>query len=156
MPNESEENVMSMENQVGRDNEELRERLEARRRGLVKDLQRRIARIRESGPDTTPAKQTEESDADYLDVNLLEVAATTLHRIEVAIERLDAGRYGRCTQCHNMIGEARLRAVPFAVCCQQCATTLEGEIAQRARLSRPRSWTDAAGVHDPPRHHDEA
>ena len=103
----------------------LRGVLEARRRELNDDLHLRIARIRENGFDA----ETELDDGDPydLDVRLLEIAAATLHRVEFAIARLDEGRYGRCTRCGGAIGEKRLTAVPFALCCRPCEMARESE-----------------------------
>lgn len=46
--------------------------------------------------------------------------ADTLVRIDEALGRLDAGLYGTCTECEGAISERRLRALPFAVRCQNC------------------------------------
>jgi DnaK suppressor protein len=44
-----------------------------------------------------------------------------LDQIDAALERLDAGTYGRCETCGGTIGEARLEARPTAVRCITCA-----------------------------------
>jgi RNA polymerase-binding transcription factor DksA len=124
----------------------LRELLEARRRGLAEDVQRRMTRIREGVISATPATEPDPGDTHDLDLSLLEIAVTTLRRVDCAIEHLDAGRYGRCVQCHGPIGDARLRAVPFAVCCQQCENAREQERRTREPMTRQRRWTDAEGV----------
>ncbi len=40
-----------------------------------------------------------------------------------AIERIDAGTYGRCTGCGAMIAPLRLRVLPAAALCVSCAAT---------------------------------
>lgn len=132
---------MTDQQQCG-DHDELRDVLMARRRRLAEDLQRRIARIRESGSEATITRQTDDDTAD-LDLSLLEIAAATLRRIDVAIERLGDGAYGRCARCRGPIGPARLRALPFAVCCQQCEAVNEREKAQPRPALRQRLWSDA-------------
>jgi DnaK suppressor protein len=124
----------------------LRELLECRRKRLAEDIQRRMTRIREGVVNATPAKELDPADADDLDLSLLEIVVTTLRRVDCAIERLDAGRYGRCVQCHGAIDAARLRAVPFAICCQQCENAREQDRRAREPITRQRRWTQADGV----------
>jgi len=49
--------------------------------------------------------------------NTLAVLEQTKH----AITRLDAGLYGVCERCENMIGGKRLAAYPRATLCRSCA-----------------------------------
>ncbi len=44
-----------------------------------------------------------------------------LREIDEAERRLAAGTYGRCTRCHREIPVERLRAVPTARTCVDCA-----------------------------------
>ena len=48
----------------------------------------------------------------------------TVAQINRALERLEEGTYGICENCGQMIGENRLRALPFAGLCIPCK---EGE-----------------------------
>jgi len=43
-----------------------------------------------------------------------------LEPIEEALERLDDGTYGHCTDCGSAIGSARLLALPYARRCLSC------------------------------------
>jgi RNA polymerase-binding protein DksA len=52
-------------------------------------------------------------------------AATELDQVNQALTRLDAGEYGLCTECDEPIGEARLKALPYATLCIQCAEATE-------------------------------
>lgn len=45
----------------------------------------------------------------------------TVNEIDQALERLDAGTYGRCVMCGSDIPEERLRAVPWAALCVPCS-----------------------------------
>jgi DnaK suppressor protein len=126
----------------GADREELRSLLAARRRQLTEDLHLRIERIRENGSHTPLGQEPDDGDPCDLDVRLMEIATATLRRIDVAIERLDEGRYGRCTRCLAPISEARLRAMPFAVCCQRCETAHEREAAARADARKRPLWAE--------------
>lgn len=58
-----------------------------------------------------------EQDVDY---ELLNKYTQTLKNIDEALERLDDGTYGICEECGEQIGEKRLQAVPFALCCVDC------------------------------------
>lgn len=44
-----------------------------------------------------------------------------LVRVNDALARLDAGRYGQCTRCGAAIAPARLEALPQADLCNGCA-----------------------------------
>lgn len=133
----------------GTDREELQTLLVARRRQLAEELQLRIARIREKGSYATVAKESDDGDACDLDVSLMEMTAATLRRIDRAIERLEDGCYGRCTRCRGPIAEARLRAMPFAVCCQQCETARERQAAATRGLVRKKPfWAEGQVVNE--------
>ena len=45
----------------------------------------------------------------------------TVADIDQAIERLDAGSYGRCIVCGTAIPDERLEAVPWAALCVPCS-----------------------------------
>src|SRR5262249_22837604 len=60
----------------------------------------------------------ERGEADALTGQLVE----TLGEIEEALAKLDGGTYGVCESCHQMIGEARLVAMPAARLCITCAS----------------------------------
>jgi DnaK suppressor protein len=45
----------------------------------------------------------------------------TVTEIDQALERLDAGTYGRCVACGVQIPRERLRAVPWAALCVPCS-----------------------------------
>jgi RNA polymerase-binding protein DksA len=52
---------------------------------------------------------------------LLSQARDQLSRVDAAISRLDAGRYGQCETCGQPIGAERLAARPTATRCIDCA-----------------------------------
>src|SRR5688572_33470411 len=97
------------------DREGLRSLLEARRRQLTEDVQLRIARIRDNGFNAAFAQEPDAGDPCDLDVRLLEITMATLRRVDLALDRLDDGRYGRCTRCRATIDAVRLHAMPFAL-----------------------------------------
>lgn len=70
----------------------------------------------------------DDSFADLMvDVTLAEVDrdVSELREIDVALERLSEGTYGRCEMCAEDIGLARLQAQPTAVRCLACQAKFE-------------------------------
>ena len=83
----------------------------------------------------------EHSDADIqgdIELALIQMRAETLNRIDEALVRLDAGKYGSCFECEREISERRLRALPFAVRCQACEERREQEQGRKRQLSQRR------------------
>ena len=48
-----------------------------------------------------------------------------IREIESALERVADGTYGICSRCEEPIGSARLRAMPTAMLCIECAKSVE-------------------------------
>jgi len=47
----------------------------------------------------------------------------TIEEIDAALDRIDAGTYGRCAHCGSAIPVERLEFRPFAASCVSCQTT---------------------------------
>ncbi|MEO8076752.1 MAG: TraR/DksA C4-type zinc finger protein [Acidobacteriota bacterium] len=115
---------------------ELKQMLIDRRREMHGDVQRRIRHGRTDRSQDV-CDDVEHSDAGIqgnIDFALLQMRAETLARIEEALVRLEAGKYGFCFECESHISERRLRALPFAVRCQACEGRREkeqGRLTQR-------------------------
>ncbi len=54
-------------------------------------------------------------------IGLVENADARLREINAALERIDLGTFGNCEECAQEISIDRLRAVPFARRCAECA-----------------------------------
>jgi DnaK suppressor protein len=111
-------------------NDELRRMLSERRRAMHDDVQ---TRIRDGRNDRTKdvRDDLEHSDADSqgdIEFALLQMRADTLARVDEALVRLDAGKYGFCVECDDEISERRLHALPFAVRCQACQERREQDL----------------------------
>ena len=83
------------------------------RQELERHLQERLDILGELAPRALPsvdpvAYQTAVS-------NRLVVA-----QIAAALNRVDAGTYGRCTRCGDQIAPARLEVLPYAAACIEC------------------------------------
>jgi DnaK suppressor protein len=61
-----------------------------------------------------------------LDYTLEENAEHMLSEIDSALQRIDDGSYGRCTNCSREIPSARLEARPWATLCIDCQRSREG------------------------------
>ena len=123
---------------------DLRQVLRERRREVQHEVQ---SRIRDGRTDrsTEVRDDLEHSDADIqgdIALSLLQMRTEALARIDEALVRLDAGKYGSCFDCEEEISERRLRALPFAVRCQACEGRREQEQARARRLAgRPAGFS---------------
>ncbi|HEU4371295.1 MAG TPA: TraR/DksA family transcriptional regulator [Methylomirabilota bacterium] len=54
-----------------------------------------------------------------------ELLVGKVNRIVAALERLDAGEYGRCVECGEAIAPARLQVLPEVLTCVRCQDRLE-------------------------------
>jgi RNA polymerase-binding transcription factor DksA len=61
---------------------------------------------------------TEAVDAD---VQVLQNERSILDDINAALARFDEGNFGECTHCGHTISEERLKAIPYASTCVECA-----------------------------------
>lgn len=72
----------------------------------------------ERTPDESDAAR--DAAARELTVRLSNTDAQTLREVYAAIDRIDAGEYGDCTDCGDPIPLKRLAAVPWAARCVPC------------------------------------
>jgi len=110
-------------------NADLRDMLTERRRAMHDDVQNRIRDGRNERTKDV-RDDLEHSDADIqgeIEFALLQMRAETLARVDEALVRLDAGKYGFCVECEGEIAQRRLHALPFAVRCQACQERREQE-----------------------------
>jgi DnaK suppressor protein len=48
-----------------------------------------------------------------------------IRQIDATLKRIDEGTYGQCDRCEDEIGPERIRALPTAILCIDCATARE-------------------------------
>lgn len=94
-----------------------------------------LANLAEQGDDmrslAKPVESGDEADvaADAIDRTLLTSLGTQeanrLKLIESALERIHNGKYGYCISCGKEIPEPRLRTLPYALMCVNCASAAE-------------------------------
>src|SRR5262245_24342618 len=63
-----------------------------------------------------------------IESQLAEVESRELGKIDLALDRIRKGHYGRCDSCGQPIKVARLQAVPYATQCIRCARSAERRI----------------------------
>ena len=118
----------------------LRQMLSERRSEMQNQVQSRIRDGRADRPSDV-RDDLEVSDDDIqgdLEFALLQMRGENLSRIDQALVRVDAGKYGSCFECEGEISERRLRALPFAVRCQACEEKQENEQGRARRLAQRR------------------
>lgn len=100
---------------------QLREALESKK----VELNERIATIKKdiaSGLDSDSEEQaTQLENQEVLD-SLANEATSEVAQINKALQRMDQGEYGVCTECGEEIDDRRLEARPFALRCIDCAS----------------------------------
>lgn len=77
---------------------------------------------------------------------LLENEQYLQNEINAALERIEKGTFGACTNCGRAIGHARLVAIPYARFCMNCAATLHAGRSVNLNDGRPASWESGVGL----------
>jgi len=99
--------------------ERYKQRLLDKERELLSDIARLEGEARGSGEaevgDNTDAATSSEGTSESLEEGTL--ASRTLTEVRDALQRIEAGTYGKCTACGRPIEAARLEAVPWARYC---------------------------------------
>ncbi|HKB05026.1 MAG TPA: TraR/DksA C4-type zinc finger protein [Gemmataceae bacterium] len=105
-------------------------------RKALSDLEARLDRtlahdqrelMRADDPDVPggplPATADAETDAQQeVELGLIANESNELAEVRAALERIDAGTFGRCENCGKAITRTRLKAVPYARTCVRCAS----------------------------------
>ena len=48
-----------------------------------------------------------------------------LHKVDMALKRIEQKKFGFCTECHKPIPVIRLKAIPYAETCLKCQEKIE-------------------------------
>lgn len=83
------------------------------RRQLEQHLQERLEFLSELAPHALPS-------VDPVGYQTAVTNRLIVEQITRALNRLDAGTYGRCTRCGDPIAPARLEVLPHAAACIEC------------------------------------
>lgn len=63
------------------------------------------------------------------DAQVLAAERDLLGHIDAALVRIDDGSFGKCQRCGQAINDQRLRALPYADRCVDCAQAEDGELS---------------------------
>ena len=83
------------------------------RQQLEQHLQERLDILAELAPRALPS-------VDPVAYQTVASNRMVVEQITAALNRLDAGTYGRCTRCGGQIAPARLEVLPHAAACIEC------------------------------------
>jgi len=72
-------------------------------------------------PDPDSGEQAVERENDDVLEALGGIARSELEKINTALERIERGEYGACVLCKKVISAERLKAIPYADRCINCA-----------------------------------
>ena len=87
--------------------------LDSIRQQLEQHLQERLDILAELAPRALPS-------VDPVAYQTVASTRMVVEQITAALNRLDAGTYGRCTRCGGLIALARLEVLPHAAACIEC------------------------------------
>mgnify|MGYP000026471789 FL=1 len=98
----------------------LREQLENKKAELTVRLERITDNLRRGYHPDSKERAKELEDSEVVDA-LGNEARAEIRNISAALQRMDAGEYGICTECGTEIDRARIDAHPYAKKCIDCA-----------------------------------
>src|SRR5260370_28365005 len=111
---------------------DLKQMLEGRRREIQAEVQGKMRGVREEGSwggklnEVLDAVESAEADIqEELEFALVQMKSETLNKVNDALVRLEQGSYGNCFEFGEETAETRLRALPFAVLCNDCEESKE-------------------------------
>lgn len=95
------------------------ERLLRERQQLVNQRDQSVATIQE---ETHPPGETEAFPCEGVDVEIAldQFAASRYEQISAALEMINQGTFGTCSQCGREISDDRLQEIPSALRCVHC------------------------------------
>lgn len=103
-----------------RDVSKIREQLEARLESLNQRIQEIEGDLR-TAPSADFEEQATETEGDQVLEGVEVSARVEAQQIHAALKRLEAGSYGECVTCGELISDKRLQALPYAMQCISCA-----------------------------------
>lgn len=108
----------------------IRENLQRRRRDIVDantGARRELRSLKRQDRDPEYEENAQIELAEYTLSRILEGQIRELQLIDAAFTRMDLGEFGICLDCGTEISAERLRALPFALRCQEDARRQEYE-----------------------------
>ena len=105
----------------------FRTKLEKIRSTMIGEVKKKY-KTEKNGPNEQVADIADEAAQSYdrqLMMGFGEKEWGKLRLVEEAIEKMDSGQYGICSECGELIPEGRLKVIPFATHCVDCLEILE-------------------------------
>jgi len=99
---------------------EIKSMLEARLAELMARAEEIDDELSET-PDDDWSENAVDSENDEVLETVGNLALDEVRRIKRALSRIEAGTYGTCQTCGELIAAERLKALPYATKCIQCA-----------------------------------
>ncbi len=109
----------------------IRDLLQRRRRDILSasmGAQRELMALKDQERDPEYEENAQAELADYTLSSLMEAQRREVMLIDAALRRMDVGSFGVCVDCGFDISMERLQALPFAIRCEEDATSHEQEM----------------------------
>ena len=106
--------------------EEFRQLLQGQMDQLLREAGKTVSEMTDEKtnfPDPTD-RASLESDRNF-ELRIRDRERKLISKIREALDRIEAGDFGECDDCGDMIGEARLKARPVTTLCIECKTEQE-------------------------------
>ena len=109
------------------DTAKQKQRLIERRQEMLGRVERTHKHIHERDERVSAnfSEQSVEMESQQLIMSLDAEGRSELRAIDAALERIEEGTYFECRRCGGEISDARLKALPYADLCIDCAKTSE-------------------------------
>jgi len=115
---------------------QLRSRLEHKRRRLIEELNLKLSQGIDDGREGGIFSKREEAGEESLELEqrltLLQLAREQLVEVEHALKKFEKGTYGLCDRCGEPISLARLEALPQSNLCVDCKAHQAGDAKGRS------------------------
>lgn len=120
----------------------VRAKLEEMREQTLRSVKQELAEGREQTKDDGMDTYDLASDARDREIDniLSDRDRAKLIAIDEALERVEAGSYGKCEECGALIAEGRLLALPFTRLCVTCQSEQERESRLNRRYEDDRAF----------------
>jgi DnaK suppressor protein len=118
----------------------IRNLLQKRRRSILNATEgthRELRALKDQERDPEYEEQAQAELADYTLSTLMESQRREVMLIDAALRRMDMNVFGECVDCGGEISIERLEALPFAIRCEEDATTHELELRGGHQQSIP-------------------
>ncbi len=123
--------------------DKLKQELLTRREQLLQSVRSQRQEIPERGLQGAAGDSSDHAAADYateLFGALLEKQAGNLEEVELALQKIESGQYGKCELCDKQITHKRLRAIAWARMCHDCQEKQDRISAERRSSVNASSW----------------